>query len=276
MVKLYVMSDLHLEDSPFLPPVNTVAAADVIVLAGDIHPGVDGIHWATQSFAGKPVVYVAGNHEFWQGDLSGTLVGMRQAAMECGVHFLENESVVLLGVRFLGTTLWTDYEYFGSERKKEAMHKVQSYMPDYDYITVNDGRDFLTPELTVKRHKESRAWLEVELAKDFEGDTVVVTHHLPHKNSTHPAFSTTLNTAAYGSKLPDDLLRQANLWIHGHTHHSVNYRIGDSKRYVRVMCNPRGVPHWDGRHDNENFNPNLLVEKLVDGNWAEYVDLSKL
>jgi len=276
MVKLYVMSDLHLEDSPFDPPSKTVLAADVVVLAGDIHPGADGIRWAAQSFEGKPLVYVAGNHEYWQGDWDLSLAEMRQVAKECGVHFLETESIVLSGVRFLGCSLWTDYEYFGAERKKEAMQSTRSYMPDYDYITVDSGRDFLTPEHTVKRHKESRSWLETELAKDFDGDTVVVTHHLPHKNSSHPAFATSLNTAAYGSKLPEELLRKANLWIHGHTHHTNNYRLGDSKRYVRVISNPRGLSHWDGHHENQNFNPNLLISQIVDGNWAEYVDLTRL
>jgi predicted phosphodiesterase len=278
-VKLYVMSDLHLEDSQFVPPARTVAAADVVVLAGDIHPGADGIRWAAQSFDQKPLVYVAGNHEYWQGDWDLTLTDMRQVAKQCGVHFLENDSLVIPGleaVRFLGCSLWTDFEYFGVDRKNEAMQSVRTYLPDYDYVTVRGGQEFLTPEHTVARHKESLAWLEAELAKDFHGSTVVVTHHFPHKKSSHPAYAHSLTTAAYGSKLTEDLLRRANLWVHGHTHHSNNYRIGDSKRNVRVISNPRGVPHWDGNHENQNFNPHLLVEQIIDGNWAEYVDLSKL
>ena len=276
MVKLYVLSDLHLEDSPFVPPAKTVAAADVIILAGDIHPGANAIRWAAQAFNGKPTVMVAGNHEYWQGDWSDTLVEMRQVAKECGVHFLENDGVVLEGVRFLGCSLWTDFAYFGAERQKDAMQSAKGYLPDYDYITMDNGREFLTPEHTIARHTASLHWLEEELLKEFDGATVVVTHHFPHKNSCHPAFAASLTTGAYGSRLAEDLLCCADLWIHGHTHHTVNYRIGDSKRYVRVMCNPRGVPHWDGRHENENFNPHLLVEKLADGNWAEYVDLSRL
>ena len=114
------------------------------------------------------------------------------------------------------------------------------------------------------------AWLTGEINKEFEGSTVVVTHHFPHKNSCYPAHAASLNTAAYGSKFPEDLLRCSNLWLHGHTHHNVNYRIGDSKKYVRVMCNPRGLPYlWYRSYENEGFNPNLLIERLPDGNWAE-------
>jgi len=268
---LYVVSDLHLEESPFVPPQATVDAADVIVLPGDIHPGVESIRWARQAFGNKPIVMVAGNHEYWQGDWDQTLADLRAVAVDCGVHFLENDSAVIQGVRFLGCSLWTDYEYFGTDRKKEAVQSSKSYLPDYDCITVDGGRDFLTPEHTIARHKESLAWLTGELSKDFGGSTVVVTHHFPHKNSCHPAFAISLNTAAYGSKLPEDLLRCANLWLHGHTHHNVNFRIGDSKRYVRVVCNPRGVPHlWYSSYENERFNPHMLVGQIVDGNWAEH------
>jgi predicted phosphohydrolase len=270
-MKLYVVSDLHLEESPFVPPQQTVEAADVIVLPGDIHPGVDGIRWARDVFGDKPIVYVAGNHEYWQGDWDLTLAEMRTVAKECGVHFLENESVVIDGVRFLGCSLWTDYEYFGADRKKDAIKSAKSYLPDYDYVTVDAGREFLTPEHTIARHKQSLAWLTGELNAEFVGSTVVVTHHFPHKNSCNPAHVASMNTAAYGSKLPEELLRRANLWLHGHTHHNASYRIGDSQKYVRVMCNPRGVPYlWYSSYENEAFNPHLLVEQLPDRSWVEH------
>jgi predicted phosphohydrolase len=282
MVKLYVLSDLHLEESPFVPPAKTVAAADVIVLAGDICEGDDGakgIRWAAEAFEGKSIVMIAGNHEYWDGDWNAALAEMRRVAKHCGVHFLENDSVVLENVRFLGSTLWTDYKYFGIEKQSDAMVGASSYLPDYEKITAKpDGSEFLTPYMTTRRHKESLAWLKGELDKPFDGSTVVVTHHFPHKNSCNPKYAINLLTAAYGSKLDEALLRKADLWLHGHTHHSNNYRIGDSKNYVRVMSNPRGFPYgwFDNEWENQGFNPNLLVERLVDGNWAEYVDLTRL
>lgn len=268
------MSDLHLEYSGFIPPVRTVTAADVIVLAGDMHQGTEGIRWARQSFGNKPIVYVAGNHEFWQGDWSGTLIDMRAVAAELGVHFLEMESVVFGGVRFLGCTLWTDFEYFGRDRRQEAMQACVDYSPDYHYITIDGGRDILTPFNQITRHKQSVAWLNAELNKDFSGDTVAITHHFSHPKSAHPAHASSLRTAGYGSRLPEELLSNAGLWIHGHTHCSQNYRIGEGKEYTRVICNPRGQPGgWFGHSDyeNDNFDPHLLVESIPDGNWAPAV-----
>jgi hypothetical protein len=34
---------------------------------------------------------------------------MRESVALKGIHFLENDRVDIGGVRFLGTTLWTDY-----------------------------------------------------------------------------------------------------------------------------------------------------------------------
>ena len=55
-MKLLIYSDLHLENSAFEPDPDAVRAADVVVLAGDIHPGSDGVIWARQTFPDKPVV----------------------------------------------------------------------------------------------------------------------------------------------------------------------------------------------------------------------------
>jgi calcineurin-like phosphoesterase family protein len=274
MVKLYILSDLHLEHdiSTFVPPAKTVAAADVVVLAGDIFEGNDGvksIRWAAHAFKGKPVVLVSGNHEYINGDWIESLAEMRRVAKLCGVHFLENDSVILHSVRFLGCSLWTDYEYFGAERKKVAMEKALNYLPEF--FSVMAGRDMLTPQMTVERHKESLDWLQKELAKPFDGSTVVVSHHFPHKNSCNQRYAGDLTTAGFGSRLDEALMCKANLWIHGHSHTSANYRVGDSKSYVRVICNPRGVPFawFTNEWENQAFNPNMLVEQLVDGNWAE-------
>jgi len=112
-MKLLVLSDLHLEFAPFVPEPAAVAAADVVVLAGDISPGTKAIAWARQAFPGKPVVYVAGNHEFYRCDWDKLPGALREEAKKHDVHFLENEAVTIEGVRFVGATLWTDFALFG-------------------------------------------------------------------------------------------------------------------------------------------------------------------
>ena len=70
-LRIRVLSDLHLEAAPFDPPA---AAADVVVLAGDIHNGAAGVEWAQRTFE-APVLYVAGNHEPYDGEFHATAGG---------------------------------------------------------------------------------------------------------------------------------------------------------------------------------------------------------
>lgn len=272
MIKLLVLSDLHLEFAGFEPDMDAAAAADVVVLAGDIHPGVEGIRWARAVFPGKPIVYVAGNHEFYGHHWTQHLDTMRDAAKVNDVHFLENDAVTIAGVRFLGCSLWTDFEYFGQYVMKKMMYHAEQSFSDYQVIGALDPgkKDKLTAQMTLQRHRESRAWLETELPKGDPGHTVVVTHHYPHKNSTAQKYVGDALTAIFGSHMPLEMMLQAGLWIHGHAHSSCNYRLDGAGRNVRVVCNPRGYPLGWTTADNENpqFDPGLLISSLPDGSWG--------
>lgn len=260
-MKLLILSDLHVEFSPFVPDPLATAAADIVVLAGDIHKGSQVAGWARQTFGDKPIVLVAGNHELYGGHWERTLDQIREEALRAQVHFLENDTITLEGVQFLGATLWTDFEYFGSHQVDAAMAEARKYMADYRKI------DGCTPEATVERHRASLAWLQAELAKPgTPGLRVVVTHHYPRKRSTAKQYQNELCTAAFGSDLSAELLNQAGLWIHGHTHSSHQYRVGG----CRVVCNPRGYPWgWiDGEYENRDFDAGLLVKRARDGRWV--------
>lgn len=274
-MKLLVLSDLHLEYDHFVVQEEAIALADVIVLAGDIHPAADGIVWARQSFGAKPIVYVAGNHEFYGCDFDGALAVLRQSARQHDVHFLENDCVTIEGIRFLGCTLWTDFEFDGQERKAFLMERAQVHWPDYTgEIRSNKSRTGrLQVQQTIERHWQSRAWLQAQLPLGESSRTVVVTHHYPSKKSTSPKFVGDEMNVAFGSHIPVDLIRHVGLWIHGHAHHHVNYRIGHSKRSTRVIANPRGFESWANEPENYQFNPGYLVEHLPDGNWAQYHEL---
>jgi predicted phosphodiesterase len=276
-MRLLVLSDLHLEACGFTVDKAALKKSDVVVLAGDIHPGVNGLAWARKAFGATPIVYVAGNHELWHGHWEQTLQDLRVCAQEHDVHFLEEDAVTIDGVRFLGCSLWSDYAYFGMDSKAEVMHRAGARLPDYTQINVGVegevGSGLLTPELTVQRHVHSLAWLNKELRTRGDRSTVVVTHHYPHKNSCSPKFAGDQMTAAFGSKLAPELLQQANLWIHGHTHSSCNYRLGDSRKYVRVVSNPRGTSfQWfSNEFENSQFDPGFRMELLDDGNWGQAV-----
>jgi predicted phosphodiesterase len=305
-MKLMVLSDLHVEFAPFEPDLVATEAADVIVLAGDIHKGVEGMAWARKTFPNHEIIYVAGNHEFYGQHWDLLVVELRVAALMTGIHFLENSSITFGGVRFLGATLWTDFEFFGSTTRSKMMREAEYRMNDYrsimaqpltvklkglagdvvEKVVDKDETSMgyrrrgqpLSPTHTVLRHRDSLAWLKAELEQENLGTnlgtlkkTVVVTHHYPSKRSTAARYTNDPLTAAFGSKLDLDLLTQANLWIHGHTHDSCDYRLGDSKKSVRVVCNPRGYPMgWQrGDFENPNFNPGMLVEVDVGPNgWG--------
>src|SRR5579872_7433560 len=111
-VKIRVLSDLHLEIQDWTPPHTE---ADIIILAGDIHSGVRGVEWARLQFPLIPILYVPGNHEFYGRDLQETLSDLQKAGRRFGVDVLCGRGVVIGGLRFLGTTLWTDYALHGAD-----------------------------------------------------------------------------------------------------------------------------------------------------------------
>lgn len=228
-MRIRVLSDLHLEAEPFEPPP---AAADVVVLAGDIDNGAAGIDWAVSRFD-APVLYVAGNHEPYDGEFHATRAALRAAAAGSRVQVLDCGETVIGGVRFLGCTLWTDFALWGEAGRRRALGKYAGWLVDYRSIRWHDRR-FAVADST-GLHAEHRRWLARRLTRPFPGATVVITHHPPHPGSISPKFATHPLNPAFISNL-EDLMGHAQLWIHGHTHQAFDYSV----RGTRVVCNPRG------------------------------------
>src|SRR5690606_32821135 len=135
-----------------------------------------------------PVIYVTGNHEFYGGVIEDDMRHARTVAAQYQVHFLENNEVTIGSTRFLGCTLWTDFALWGTQEM--SRFQVRSGMNDFHQIAdrrAMDGGSFMPERFTtshaLRRHRESRAWLEAHLARPHDGPTVVVTHHAPHRNS---------------------------------------------------------------------------------------------
>lgn len=247
---IHVLSDLHIEIASYQPqPVE----CDVVVLAGDIGNHVQGIAWARHVWPDKIILYVPGNHEFYRRERTETLQQMRVVARESGVHLLDNNEVVIAGIRFLGSTLWTDFNLFGEELKKAAMAEGKKYLNDFRLIRERDR--VFSPACSVQLHKTSRKWLAAKLQAPFPGKTVVITHHLPSARSVAERFKTDLTSACFASHL-DDLLGVSALWIHGHTHDSFDYVLHGT----RVICNPRGYCRDPAKPENREFKPAMVVE----------------
>ena len=250
-MKLQILSDLHLEFSNLLV---SETDADVIVLPGDIWKGDAGIYWARATWPNKPIIYVAGNHEFYGKNRLETLAKLRIAARETGVHFLDNEEVIIDNVRFLGATMWTDFELYNN---KNADMMIASNGLN-DFRVIHEGVKHFSPMDSVVLHEQSIAWLTKKLIDEpHEGETVVVTHHLPSMLSVADRFKGDSLSACFASNL-DHLLGYSSLWVHGHTHDSFDYSVNGT----RVVCNPRGYCRYEGGDENFDFNPNLVFELL--------------
>ena len=247
-MRLHVLSDLHLEFGNATVPD---ADADVVVLAGDIHLGHDGRRWIRRHFSDKPVIYVLGNHEFYRHSIPGLTETLKRETAGSHLHVLENNVVELGGFAILGCTLWTDFRL--ASDPEWAMRVAEDIMSDYQVIQTGTDRHRLRPEDTARLHAESVAWLKRELANRDPARTLVVTHHAPSRRSIPPQHAGSALNAAFASDL-DALVESSRvpLWIHGHTHHNVDYVIGST----RVLSNQRGYP--DERLPG--FDPGLVVE----------------
>ena len=131
------------------------------------------------------------------------------------------------------------------------MFNARERMNDYRQIAKqrNPWQRFV-PETAYRMHQTSRLFIDAALSSD-PIKTVVITHHLPHARSIPPRFKGDLLNAAYASDLSGVIESgRPALWVHGHTHDSCDYVVGDT----RVVCNPRG-------YDDENarFDPMLVV-----------------
>jgi Predicted phosphoesterases, related to the Icc protein len=252
-MKIFIQSDQHHEI--FDPdPVFSLPDADVFVCAGDLTRTIKGgIQWLAENVGPKmPSVYVAGNHEYYKESyLECHAEGLAENKLHERVHLLENDIKVIGDVRFVGCTLWTDFAVMGQQPL--AVLHAQKAMNDYKYIKYRKlPFEKLQPQHTMMRHSQSVSFLQAALSMPFEGKTVVVTHHAPHPWSIHERYRHDLLSAAFCSDLSELIeTYQPALWIHGHTHNSFDYSVGET----RVVCNPKG---YGG--ENPEFDPGLVIE----------------
>lgn len=276
-MKIQILSDLHLEFLGIDIDSDGVDS-DVVVLAGDIHPGSDGIEWAARTWQGKPVIYVPGNHEYYGQVYQELRRSMREvAAQHDNIRLLDQDACVIDGVLFVGCTLWTDFRYFQPEsqrRRMEAMYTARRCMNDFRLIRFVGERGNHTkfrPEHSASICEQELAYIQfllhmdsASLAARFGVDQVrarvVVTHHLPCTQSAQPRFRSDILMPCFASRF-ENTVSLADLWIHGHTHHSFDYRLeaSDGKAATRVVCNPRGYCNVQNEPENRSFNQNLMI-----------------
>jgi hypothetical protein len=262
------MSDLHLEVHPHYHP-SPAPGAQVLVLAGDIGSyqagsQLEGDDFGLERFSPRlgwpvPVLYVPGNHEYDNLDFDETHARLRETCERLGITWLERETLVLEGVRFIGTTLWADFDALVTEEDKRVptqwmKKREKAYRAANFYLQktggTRRGQPLLAPEWR-ELALECEAWLRDALAVPFEGTTVAVTHFAPSLRSADPRYGLTPGTAGFCNSL-DELLPLAQWWLHGHLHCQHEY-VADG---CHVIANPLG---YAKRGEQEGFREDLVV-----------------
>ena len=268
-MKIQLLSDLHLEVHPHFQP-SPAPDADLLVLAGDIGSYQSGSLLAGDDFGLErfspragwpvPVLYVPGNHEYDNLDFDAAHERLRATCERLGITWLEREVVLVERVRFIGTTLWSDFDALLTDsdrsaglpavlkRREKAFRAANFYLQKA--ATTRHGQPWLAPGWR-EQALECIEWLRQTLASPFDGTTVVVTHFAPSLRSADPRYGLAPGTAGFCNSL-DDLLGQANLWLHGHLHHQQDYLA----RGCRVVANTLG---YAAKGEQEGFRGQLVL-----------------
>ena len=252
-MRIALLSDMHLSVNAIPFPV---VDADIVVLAGDIARPAKAIEWARA--CPVPLLYVAGNHEFYGSDLVSTYEQLNSLAQGTRIHILERSEYVHDGVRFLGCTLWSDHRLLDSaEDRALGIDLATRLIRDFSHIKIApDFPDLFTPAIAQLVFLQTVAWLEDCFTRDSRITTVVVSHFAPTRSSIGPAFAGSPINSSFVSDLEARIKQwQPALWLHGHTHGSFDYRVGNT----RVVCNPRGYAR-NGINENPDFNDAFVID----------------
>ena len=287
-MKIQLLSDLHLESNPHFTAA-PAPGADALVLAGDIGSyqvgsqltalnipdfglgrfsplplGSGGAAWPV------PVFFLPGNHEYDGLDFDEAHLRLRETCERLGMVWLERETVVMAGVRFIGCTLWTDFDALAdlnpqinpqvnsqaadSPLTQQLQAREKAFRAANFYLKKNhsfrQGQPMLADAVREQGVK-SQDWLRRALAEAFDGPTVVVTHFAPSLLSADPRYGLNAGTAGFCNGL-DELLGSARLWLHGHLHCPADY----VKNGCRVVANPLGYAR---KGEQAAFRADLLI-----------------
>ena len=282
-MNIQLLSDLHLEVHPHFVP-QQAKGADLLVLAGDIGSYQTGSLLATHGDTDfglarfsplhgwpTPVLFVPGNHEYDGLDFDATHARLREACERLGITWLEQEVLAIGSVRFIGSTLWTDFDALAPapaadgtqsmtlllQRREKAFRAANFYLRKAQ--GTRHGQPLLAEQVR-ELGLAAQEWLRAKLAEPFDGKTVVVTHFAPSLQSADPRYPLNAGTAGFCNAL-DDLVEQAGLWLHGHLHAPSDYlhkaaTAHPERNACRVVANPLGYAR---KNEQAAFRAQMLV-----------------
>lgn len=244
MTTIRIISDTHLEFYPdsgwsFIDKLK-INLTDVLIIAGDFslftNPTIIFEQFSMLCNAYKHVLYVTGNHEFYKS--SPTIVHKHLAeicAKLRNFYWLNNSTVEIDSLKFGGTTLW----FKETPYTDTLQHEIN------DFGLIKDFKPWVYNE-------NSKA---VEFIKQNANSLdVMITHHMPSKKSVARRFANSRLNCFFLCDV-EEHIQDSNLklWVHGHTHDSFDYKIGDT----HVVCNPFG---YKNHEENYRFQPYKDIE----------------
>lgn len=254
MTKIHIQSDTHVEMGP---AIGSMCISDITICAGDnglmCQPDKLARYFDQIRENTDEIIYVLGNHEFYHGDYEKTLTAADKFAKEHGIHLLDialgTQDLELNGIKFWGSTLWTDLK----EHDWFVCHKIGNGMMDYAVVT--NGVRQLSYQKTYEINKATREQI------NWDAD-IIVTHHCPIMIE-HRRFP--LSDITYGfcnTGLEEQIMdSDVKYWVYGHTHDSRFVDLNGTK----LISNQQGYPRqvWqtgDVVYEECHFNPNLIIE----------------
>ncbi|MBY5431664.1 metallophosphoesterase [Rhizobium leguminosarum] len=269
-MRAWIVSDIHDSKMRDLRGDRlSIPKADVCICVGDIANSIDeSISFVLRVIEPRmEVILVLGNHDYYGSGIDFALDRARRLIEGKRVGLLENQSLVLEDCRFIGATLWTDFSVSvgdddhvpPEERRAKALGLVPSQMMDFFSILHSDerrpdGNGMVPINELLGRHRASRAFIDQELARPFDGRSIILTHHAPLMQSFDPNFFGDISNAAFASDLSDLIeRRQPSLWIHGHIHKFRDYMFDKT----RIICNPLGYHH---ERNYSGYRSNFVIE----------------
>jgi predicted phosphodiesterase len=242
-MKIQLISDIHCEfhddKGRYFAKNLPVEGADVLVVAGDLGT-VDTLHDVLKILCSRVpnVVYVAGNHEYYSSNRGVVNRALQKISKRYkNFHWLNNNVAEIDGQRFIGATMWFadgpgNWAWEGQMTDFRAIQGFKRWVYDENKTT----QEFFTDNVQ-------------------QGD-VVVTHHLPTDLSINSKFKGSELNRFFVCDMSNLILdSKPSLWLHGHTHESCDYTVGDTN----VLCNPYGYRHENHGLLNNKFNPRCLV-----------------
>jgi predicted phosphohydrolase len=246
-------SDLHIDkdfNQGYKPNLSNV---DVYCIAGDLGQWkvcVPFINNLIKEYPDVHIVHVCGNHEYYDTYIEKPeKIFSELSLVNDKYHYLQNSSVVINGLRFIGSTLWTSL----NNKNPLDVNDALNAMNDYRLIRFKNGVLKFLPQNSIRLHEIAKEYIFKTL-EESEEDTVVITHHKP--------FSTNNNylSSAFEVELRGDLIESRKppiMWFsgHDHKHHDMVFKCNDKD--IRFISNPLGYPH---EKNTSGYKENLKIE----------------